>query len=393
MQLNRAIMAASVAVFGLWGHSPALAAADTTLRVGIPASNPKNGTSTEEISTAQIDPVLVLTGLPANYTRDKANSAFGELVGLKNDLKNELSAALLSASKVKKVTSLSLGINPVDAIFTQQGTSIGAEVGRFTVTGSVDTTISIPLICGTVKGNFELDNVRVQASYNAYTGNIGGANAFYNIKSTSVSCDNIIGDALIAFVSIFFDVDGPIKNEIDGFFDGISGSANSRTLFSVEAFLDGLKEFEKKNVLTNAATKGITAAQNLIESTNLNSGLQLNVSLFDGSSANEIEFIASHQPVDVTHLEYTQSNIIVSLDVPGNTSAIDIYSCVNNRSSCAWVGNGSGSSAVIGTVDKGSEIIAIGRNGLIGGLRSLPGRTKKTTWDFFCSGSECPIIY
>lgn len=372
--------------------SASFAAGDTTLNVGIPTANPAQGNSVESISTAVIDPFLAPIGLGSHYTRDKANAAFGELNGLKTDLKNALEAALLSSPEITKVNSLSLSINPVNAVFTQQGTSIGAEIGRFTVNGNANTTKKIPLVCSSIKATFTIEDVRVQAAYDVYTGDLHSSNAFYRITKKTASCDNLVGDAILAIGAIFLDISGEISDAIHDFFDGLSGATNAQTLFSVKAFLDGLKEFEDQNFLTAAATKAINAGQNLIETTNLNSGLQLNLSLYEGSTQNSIDIIASSQTVDVTMLEYTSNQISVDFTRPAGTSHVAFYGCSNNTTYCVQKGvSYYGNTAMISSAPRGTQIIAIGYNSHINGLPSLPGTNRTVNWDFNCV-TDCPDI-
>jgi hypothetical protein len=116
------------------------ARADTVLRVSVPPV-PGNSQTWESLSTQTIDSTLIgIPGLnyPANYTTNLADSLFSDLNNLKLALQNGITSALIAEPEIKQVFSLSVGINPITANFTQAGPSVALDLSKFAINMDIE---------------------------------------------------------------------------------------------------------------------------------------------------------------------------------------------------------------------------------------------------------------
>ena len=133
--------------------------------------------------------------------------------------------------------------------------------------------------------------------------------------------------------------------------------------------------------ISNEFNMAIDAAHRIIGGFQ-GTSLQLDFMIYDapGTGTNQISFLASHRPVNITHLEYTQSQTLISYQAPAYTKHVDIYTRSSNsgywhllvripRSQFSYDYRGPAFS-------KGTQIVAIGESSLINGLSSFPGSAK-----------------
>lgn len=418
----------------------------TTLFLGTAGETP-NKLDGYGVSTSQIDPLIAyVPGIGLNYTRNEANKAFNDLRGLENDLVRDFRAFVESQPYFGRVKASGFSANPIKVRLYQEGTSISTEIGEVDMFARVNADIPFLarvlllnyLGCPDPNAKVSFNNINIGATYNVYTGGVRAD--FIDLKlDVDFRCGFFTGDILAYILDALIDENNILQDAIRNALKDNMGFEKSDTLFSIQSFLNGLREYGDEiennyNNLPQSATINLAALGDLSDlgldnavtidrptlgfdiSDEVNraidvadrtvggfqgASMQLDFMIYDGPGAsdNQISFIASHRPVDITRLEYTQRNTLISYRAPANTKYVDIFT--RSRYSNSWnrlvrIPHHKFSYDYLGpALDKGTEIVAIGESTIIGGLHSLPGRRKSVNWDFFCNGRDpnCREVY
>ena len=151
-----------------------------------------------------------------------------------------------------------------------------------------------------------------------------------------------------------------------------------KRLFSLADFANGLHRFRTETPVTVIANRAISIFQEMVNDAAINTpGIVLDVGVQFASTPggfNRINFVASHAPIDVTHILPIDgaTSTLIFLKGPPNTGEVDIYGVFGGQN--GYLGTTvSGSLWYPGQIAGGSEIIAVGRSSIIPGLESLPG--------------------
>lgn len=374
----------------IFSHITAMAVETTTIKVGTP--NPPTNSSAiafESVSTTQIDNALTALGgglYPPNFTAIEANKAFIELADLKQDLETEIYNSVLASPDIKQVYYVNVVVNPIKARLSQQGTSIGLTLSQIDITVRVEAEtqggIIGGLFCPSPDASVDIDGLEGAASYDIYTGNISGVSATYSdINIYNVSCGGILGWFGNLFVGLFT---GGIENDIAASINDIEGIANKQTLFSVRNLMEGLLDSNKYTQPYSG--KVLTAMDEIIMQTDLNSGLLLDIEIYDGVS-NTVSFVASQKAPHLYDIEYLGDKNLLSLIQSANTSSVHIYKQGPYSSTWYYVKSTTGSGALIPSYDVGTKIIAVSESDLISGLISFPSNILTINQNF----NSCPL--
>jgi len=418
----------------------------TTLFVGTAGETP-NKLDGYGISTSQIDPLIAyVPGIGANYTRNEANKAFNDLRGLEDDLVRDFKEIVEAQPYVGHVKASGFNVNPIKVRLYQTGTSISAEIGEIDLFARANA--DIPFLARALLFSFlgcpdpnikiSANDINIGATYNVYTGGVRAD--FVDFKfDADIRCGFYTGDIIAYVLDALIDENDLVQDAIRDALKDNMGFESADTLFSIKSFLDGLREYGDEiennyNNLPQSATINLAALGDLSDlgldstitvdrptlgfdiSDEVNraidaadrtvqafqgTSLQLDFMIYDGPSSadNQISLIASHRPIDITRLEYTQRNTLISYRAPANTKYIDIFTrprYSNNWTRLTRIPRHEFSYDYLGpALSKGTEIVAVGESALIDGLHSLPGRRARVNWDFFCHGNdpECREVY
>jgi hypothetical protein len=366
--------------------SSALQAQETTFTVGtagnITATSSLAGnTTSESISTAQIDGVLRVVAPGAfgqNFTRDRANKVFADFANFRNGLASSLAQTIASQSNIRRVNSVVVNTNALNLRLSQKTNSVSGELGsimtRVSLLADVDGFQSI--FCPSVNVTFDINNIKASGDYNFISGDVSNAAVTYDLVIVSASCNGLLGGLFNPTSAARSQINNVIQDQINTQLTFI----NMQRLFSLSDFANGLRYYGNETIISPLVNRAINVFRELVNDAAINTpGIVINIGVQFASvpgSQNVVSFIASHAPVDVVSVAPILVNGVLrqnfTVAIPPNTQQVDLYTSGGGN----WSFIGSGTASVIQTnrVLKGNDVIAIGRNGLISGLESFPGR-------------------
>ncbi len=389
----RRILAAIGIISANLALTSGLHAQETTIRVGtagnITATNSLSGnTSTESLSTAQVDGVLRVVApgfFGQNFTRDKANKVFADFANFRIGLASSLAQTIASQPNIRRVNSVVINTNALSLRLSQKTNSVSGELG--TIMASVSLVADVDglasLFCPSANVSFNVNNIKASGDYNFISGDISNAAAAYEVTDVSAGCNGLLGFIGDAFGNPTAVARAQINSVIQSQVNSQLTFINMQRLFSLSDFANGLRYYGNETILSPLVNRAITVFRELVNDAAINTpGIVLNIGVQFANAAtpvNQISFIASHAPVDVLSVQPVQVNGVLrqnfTIAIPPNTQQVDLYS--SGGGNWTFIGSGTGSVIQTARVLKGSDVIAIGRNGLIDGLESFPGRAHR----------------
>ncbi len=364
-------------------------AQETTLSVGtagnITATNSLAGnTTTETISTAQIDGVLRVVAPGAfgqNFTRDRANKVFADFANFRTGLASSLAQTIARQSNIRRVNSVAINTSALNLRLSQKTNSVSGELGSIMARVSLVANTSgilADIFCPSVNVTFDLNDIKAAGDYNYISGDVSNASIAYNLTNVSASCNGFLG-----FIGNLFGPSGIAENQIrSAIQDQVNTQLtfiNMQRLFSLSDFANGLRYYGNESIISPLVNRAINVFRELVNDAAINTpGIVLNIGVEFATGVagqNKISFIASHAPVDV--LSFADRQVAangVTVSLPPNTERADIYYSTGGN----WQLLGTtttGTLSNIPTLGRPVTIIAIGRNNIIPGLESFPGVT------------------
>lgn len=399
---------------------------ETRLLIGLAGKTPNERVQGIDINTAEIDRVLAAITLPPDipvpndfptgfgdhFTRDLANQAFGEYRQVKQEIAAKLAVELLKVDQVRQVYALEVDADPLTVRLSQTGTAIHATVGSFSA--SVSAKVALP-VCGTVTGFIDIEKVSARAGYDAFSGNIVGAQGSYDLTNVELSTGNPLKQLCIAAGKLIFGIDEReiIEDAINESLSDVIIELEETQLFSAEKFLISVEAFIRAYdptiydltvPLPPISPEDIDAAGDAVAELRAFLGsfpgfsVQLNLQIKEGN-VKEVSIIASHVATEIIDFEYYTYGAPMTLGLPARTEKVDVYS--RNSSYVPWAkvatyNNGFNASSSMNTVwlsnvQDGQQFIAIGKNSLIGNLYGLPEEDKIFTYHSL--ENSLPLVY
>lgn len=365
-------------------------AQETTVRVGtagnITATSSLAGNiASESLSTAQVDSVLRIVApgtFGQNFTRDKANKVFADFANFRTGLAASLAQTIATQPNIRRVNSVAINTNALNLRLSQKTNSVSGELGtimaRVSLVADVDGLAS--LFCPSANVTFDVNNIKASGDYNYISGDVSNAAVVYDLTNVSAGCNGLLGFIGDAFGNPTAVARAQINAAIQEQINSQLTFVNMQRLFSLSDFANGLRYYGNETILSPLVNRAINVFRELVNDAAINTpGIVLNIGVEFASVAgtqNVISFIASHAPVDIVSVAPVLINGVIrhnfTIAIPPNTQNVNLYTIIGGN----WAPIGSGTTSVIQTarVLKGSDVIAIGRNGLIGGLESFPGR-------------------
>lgn len=368
-----------------------LHAQETTVVVGtagnITATNSLAGnTSTESLSTAQVDGVLRVVAPGAfgqNFTRDRANKVFADFANLRAGLAASLFQIIASQPNIRQVYSVNVIANALNLRLSQKTNSVSGELGsistRVSLLADVDGLRSI--VCPSVNVTFDVKNIRAFGDYNFISGDVSGTNVTYDLVIVSASCNGLLG-------GLFNPTSGArsqITSAIEGQINTQIAFVNMQRLFSLSDFANGLRYYGNETIISPLVNRAINVFRELVNDAAINTpGIVLDFKVEFAANAaqqNKISIFASSAPVASANLPPAGDRIAFSL--PPNSSGMDIYGR-DSLSQSNWKFLGTASSSPIYFRDLsnlGSTVpvyIVTSRSSVISGLDSFPILVKES---------------
>ena len=344
--------------------TPSLLFAATTISIATPGHPINNPLKEESISTSQIDAVL-----GSNHASNLVDGLFTDLADLKSDLENGIRDAILSADKTKSVLWTTAAIDPISATLSQQSTSVSLMLEGVSV--SFKAKADGGFFCPTVTYTAEIQNIEATGNYDVYTGLLSGPNITHNdINVTSASCSGIFG----LLINLFGGVDGRVEGELDNAIGNLAGVNSMTTLFSIRDLAADLANI----VFTqNETDKALMAVDEIINSTDLDSGIELKVVLdrdFNGTNQHKISFEATQQRPSLL-AEFIPNGTTLAIVGGTNAEKYELYRKFEGSTVWEHVLTTSESINYI-FAPAGSQLMAVATNDLIPGLKSFPTTTE-----------------
>lgn len=354
--------------------SEVYSATNTTLQVSVPPI-PGSSRIWESISTQTVDNVLVnLPGeiYPANFTSSLAEELVQDLNSLKFDLQNEIATALAADSDIKQVYSVTINMNPITASLSQQGTSIGLNISDIQINVDFELETQGGLIggifCPSPDAQVDINGLLVSSSYDVYTGQVGGFNTTYSSLDIDTDCGGILGFIGDAYASLFIDEQGKAEDAIEGAVANLNNITNKITVFSIRDFAEALLDSDLLQELGSDLT--IEAVDEVIAQTNLNSGVIVDIEVYDGSTENIISISAKAEAPVLG--EKTGTGAVKQLPIiyPAGSNSVSIY--VSDHGGPLVYVTTTNSSFIDVNVNQASHLafVAIAHSDVIPGLRS-----------------------
>jgi hypothetical protein len=402
---------AATCLLALFAIRPA-SAQETTLRVGVLGTAPPmllQGVAfddlplnTHDLSTATIDSALntyLPTQFAPHYTRDKANGVFAKVESMRLQLNSQLAAAITTSGNGKlTVNSVSVNANPLEASFAQTPTGIGVDLTGMSVGVAVTYQVGIPLLCSSANGSFTVGNIDVGGDYDLPTGTLQSPRINYALQNVRVDCNGLLSGFTNFVIQTFFPnlATDLLSQGLQSAVNSQLGALQMREIFSVQDFLQGLRNASNIGILNDIANKAITSAQEVVANPSaIYRALKLTVRVSYGPSGNEIRFIASNAaPTDVGTISYSYISDYISIVTPQGTAGADLYE--QDPGGLYWF--------YIGTIDAnqpflttsafavGTQIAAVGYNSWIPDLRSPPGAVGSITYNGTCTDTTCNVL-
>lgn len=383
----RSVFAAVAIILTNLISAPLLYAQETIISVGtagnITATNSLAGnTSTESISTAQVDGVLrvVAPGLfGQNFTRDKANKVFADLANLRTGLATSLRQTIASQSNIRQVYSVTVNTNAVNLRLAQKTNSVSGELGslstRVSLLSDVDGFKSI--FCPSVNVTFDVKNIKAFGDYNYISGDISGALVTYDLVIVSASCNGLLGGLFNPTSAARSQINSAIQDQINTQI----GFVNMQRLFSLADFANGLDRFRGETIVSPILDRPIRIFQEMVNNAAINTpGIVLDFGVELGSplgSPNRIKIIASHVPTDYGLVRRTLA--MINVTVPPNSQRVDLYVKQTPLQNWQYMGSTTDGFFTVppnfvnpNTGGPDWTYIAVARSALIGGLESFP---------------------
>ncbi len=416
-------------VMGTFGALAQTSTGETTIFFGTPDAQPGvlNGVG---FSTSDIDPLIELASGNPSVTKNLANEAFGDLSQFKQDLSVQMRNAFLAIPEVSSVQHANVQANQILVRLTQPGTSVGVMLSGLSVSTSFvyHPTGFIGLLCPTATISATLSDVSVFTEYNVYSGNIENTSVNYSIVP-NVDCQGVIASLAQTIGEVFFgDAEARLKLEIRDAADSLVQNGNMQTLFSLEDFLDGLRQYgdiienyyfqipaqatidlqgfeqffdfgvgstitvETPQLpfdISQEVNRVIDVAQGVVSSFS-GTNLQLDILLFDGPT-NQISFVVSQQAIRIgsTNVEV---DTLITLNVPPKTDSFELFVRAGNQ--LPWIPLTSTEyitapvvNRVVPLLPAGTQIVAVGYRSAFPELYSLPSNTAIVEESYPCFGN------
>jgi hypothetical protein len=380
--MRKLVAALGLMVLPLLTFAP-LHAQETTVVVGtagnITATNSLAGnTSTESLSTAQVDGVLRAVAPGAfgqNFTRDRANKVFGDFARFRANLVPSLITAIQNSDSSIRVNSLIINANALNLRLAQKTNSVTGQLGTVSASISARKDVGIPLFCTSANVSFSLDNIMVSGDYNFITGDVSNAKADFAVNNVSAGCNGLLS-FITNFAATIVDVNSLLRDAIKNEANNQLAFVNMKSLFSLSDFVNGLRYYGNETIISVVANRAINVLRELVNDAAINTPnvvLDFGVEFATGvGGQNKISIIASHAPVIAAQLRRQER--YVTVEAPAITGAIDVY--VRDPvlgDNWRLIGTGSGTSIpVTGTIPTNYQLIAVARSSLIPGLESFP---------------------
>lgn len=369
--------------------SVSLQAQETIISIGTPESRVEDNLfiqriASDSLSTAQVDAVLRNVApsiFGQNFTRDRANKVFADFANFRTSLASSLAQTIASQPNIRRVNSVAVNTNALNLRLSQNTNSVSGELGSVMASVSLVSNnrgILGALFCPSANVRFNVNNIKASGDYNYISGDLNSAAITYDLTDVSASCNGLLGFILNAFGIPSARARSQINSEIQSQINTQLSFVNMKRLFSLADFANGLHRFRTETPVTVIANRAIGVFQEIVNDAAINTpGIVLDVGVQLASAAgglNKISFVASHAPIDVTHILPIDgaTSTLIFLKGPPNTGQVDIYGVFGGQN--GYLGTTvSGSLWYPGQIAGGSEIIAVGRSSIIPGLESLPG--------------------
>jgi len=333
-----------------------------------------NKTNTANALLAQYGLTPQISVFPANFTRDRINGLFDDLDSLEADIEESIRQALPQASEVRRVNFVNLGRDEVKIRVKHLGTAFEAGAGGFNASVSIEANSGIPVLCPTPDVSISVSGIAAKSTYDVFTGTLMDTMIDYRLTDADVDCANPFGDLLIAVASIFISVEDIFNDLIDDEVQDIEAMLDMQELFSIRDFFEGLRTALDRSapafVNEDKADMAIGAALEFLGSTNLATGLQVDVGIFDSdvvTTPNRITLSASHQTPDITSINQNGSQLVIFFDEPANTGTVRLY-----QNGGQQIASTAGAYFRIPAPPQGTRLQVAGESTLISGLRSFP---------------------
>ncbi len=369
-----------------------LHAQETTIIVGtvgnITSTNSLAGnTSTESLSTAQVDGVLRAVAPGAfgqNFTRDRANKVFGDFARFRANLAPSLTTAIQNSDSSIRVNSLIINANALNLRLAQKTNSVTGQLGTVSASISARKDVGIPLFCTSANVSFSLDNIMVSGDYNFITGDVSNAKADFAVNNVSTGCNGLLG-FVGDFVLTIAGANSLLRDAIKAEANNQLSFINMKSLFSLSDFANGLRYYGNETVISPLVNRAINVFRELVNDAAINTpGIVLDFKVVfaaNASQPNIIGFFASSAPVTSANLPPAGDRIAFSL--PPNSSGMDIYGR-DSLSQSNWKFLGTASSSPVyfrDLANLGSTApvyIVTSRSSVISGLDSFPILVKES---------------
>lgn len=368
-----------------------LQAQETTLTIGIPdnstaVTSAAGGIAGQTISTAQIDSVLrnvAPSTFGQNFTRDRANKIFSDLINLRAGLTNSLTQTITRQPNIRQVYSVSVTGNNLNLRLSQKTNSVSGEVGslfaRISLKADVDGFKSV--FCPSVNVTFDINGIRALADYNFITGNINSANILYDLRIVSASCNGLLGGLFNPTSAARSQINSAIQDQINSQI----GFINMQRLFSLADFANGLRRFRAETPVTSAANRVIDTFQEIVNDASINTpGIVIDFNIRPAQStafSNIITISAAHAAPTIDSID---CNNIIDGTIPPNTERVDFY-VIRPVRGATWTYYATipGSpdtyfNLFLGDLPGNTGVTAVAVNSTIGGLQSFPSQVVTT---------------
>jgi hypothetical protein len=388
-------MRKSLIVFGLFFSQISFVtpvnAQETTITVGIPnnstaVSSASGAISGQTISTAQIDSVLRIVApgtFGQNFTRDKANKIFSDVVNLRNGLTSSLTQTIASQPTIRRVNSVLVNASALNVKLSQKTNSVSGEIGsistRISLISDVDGVKSI--FCPSVNVTFDIRNIKAFGNYNYISGDVSDARVAYELVIISASCNGLLGGLFNPTSTARGRINSAIQDQINTQIAFV----NMQRLFSLADFANGLRRFRTETPIALAANQAISIFQEIINDAAINTPgivIDFNVRPAESlNSTNTITLYGSHSPATIDSIS-CENNIEGT--IPANTSRIDFY-IIRPVRGATWTyyTTLSGSPETyfnlsLSDLPANTGVTAVAINSSIGGLQSFPSNVVAT---------------
>lgn len=349
-----------LAVFALVCALPMAARAEVTLRLATPGDPLSNPTEDIEITASAID-----AAVGTNFFSTQANAVVADLAVLRADLEVAARNQILSDPRTISVLALTVATDPISVRLTQAIGAIGLSVAGIHLNFTEKATVPFPLniLCPTITFTAEVDFTGA-GTFNHITGVLDNIDIGDDINVTGASCSGVIGFVINFLDEIFGVVNGLVENKIESNLRVLLDFDTIQTMFSLTNLTQDLVQAIPPGPVKD---KVLVLVDQFLFLLSQNRGLQLDISLdpdFYGPTGPLLSLTASHQMPSLA-VENTNDTTLITVDSPG-AARHDIYW------SGGFIASTTNGFLAIPILPETTQILAVGVNSLIPGLKSFP---------------------